>query len=109
MNETCIRELAQNITSVDNLTLGECCALIVDGCFYGGWTRELLERVLTRILIESDEHGLIRFISNWRAAADARRAAGVDLARQFAPLSDDDILAANKAAIDAMIEAYNER
>jgi hypothetical protein len=106
MKEIRIRELAQKINSIDSLTLDECCELITEGCFYSGWTRELLERVLTRILIESDERGLLRFIANWHAAANARRAVDPDLARQFAPLSDEDILSANQAAISAMIESY---
>jgi hypothetical protein len=105
MNAELIRHYASNLSTVDTLPLDQCCELLADGFLYEGWTRELLERVLTRVLVESDNHSLATIIRRWYEVAHER---GSDVS-QFAPLSDDEIEAANKAAIRTMVESYNER
>jgi hypothetical protein len=104
-----VQELANNPDAVDTLTLDECCQLLLEGRFHDGWTRELLERVLTRIVLEADYAVRYDLADKWLAVAKAHVAAGGKLYPQFTPLSDEDIERVNWAVVRKMLEAHNER
>jgi len=99
MNEARLQALAQNVDAVDQLSFDECREVLVEGCFTEGWTPELLERLLTRLLSELNNEQAGQLIEQMEAAiARQCRMYGEDNCRLFPPLIRSEVKNANLRA-----------
>jgi hypothetical protein len=110
MNKVRLQELAQNVDMIDQLSFDECSKVMVESCFTEGWTPELLERLLTRLLTEMNNERARQLIEQMEAAiAQQCRTYGEDNCRLFPLLIRSEVKTANLKAAQKAVAIYKPR